>query len=106
MSAVCCASNLAPQLALWSADLDMYEPCSRCGAILFDSLLCQAPCSEGSATQPPGAMEVDAQSAGQGQMPLLTSHVEAFCDTVVDGMKVDCIALHSDDCCTVEIICT
>lgn len=63
----------------------------RCGAVLCDSLMWRAPCHKGSLEQAPSAMEAGPQGAAPSQSPLLRSDVEAFCDIIVNGMKVGLI---------------
>lgn len=60
----------------------------RCGAVLCDSLMWTAPCHRGSLEQAPSAMEAGPQGVAPSQSPLLRSDVEAFCDVIVNGMKV------------------
>lgn len=60
----------------------------RCGAILCDSLMWTAPCPEGKTAPAPSQMEQGPHGAAPNQSPLLRSDVEAYCDTIVRGMKV------------------
>ena len=59
----------------------------RCGAILCDSLLWQAPCSSASGHEVQ-AMEMEGTGASGNSKPLLRSHVEDYCSVIVEGMKV------------------
>ena len=47
-----------------------------------------ASCPEGRPEQASSATEAGAQDATSSQSPLLRSHVMAFCDVIVNGMKV------------------
>ncbi len=59
----------------------------RCGAILCDSLLWQAPCSP-ALGQEANAMEMEGAAASGNSKPLLRSHVGDYCNVIVEGMKV------------------
>ena len=59
----------------------------RCGAILCDSLLWQAPCSSASGHEG-RAMEVEGPATSGDHKPLLRSHVDHYCNVIVEGMKV------------------
>ncbi len=75
----CCAVSVA---------LSHVSDCvCRCGTILCDSLLWQAPCSSASGHEAK-AMEVEGTAASGNSKPLLRSHVEDYCDVIVEGMKV------------------
>jgi hypothetical protein len=75
----CCAVAIAQSHVI--------ECVHRCGAILCDSLLWQAPCSSASGHEAK-AMEVDGPGASGNSKPLLRSHVEDYCNVIVEGMKV------------------
>ena len=47
-----------------------------------------APCPEGSTAQAVPAVEGGPQGAAPRQSPLLKSDVEAYCDIIVNGMRV------------------
>ncbi|KAL0043408.1 hypothetical protein WJX79_003790 [Trebouxia sp. C0005] len=66
-----------------------------CGAILCDSLLWQAPCSSTSGHEAE-VMEVESTAASGNSKPLLRSHVEDYCNIIVEGMKCGAAAVASD----------
>ena len=79
----------AHQCAVPVALSHVSECVCRCGAILCDSLLWQAPCSSASGHAHEGrAMEVEATAASGNSKRLLRSHVEDYCNIIVEGMKV------------------
>ena len=75
----CCAVSVALSYVI--------DCVCRCGAILCDSLLWQAPCSSASGHEAK-AMEVEDTAASGNSKPLLRSHVEDYCNVIVEGMKV------------------
>ncbi|DBA73425.1 TPA: hypothetical protein ACH3X1_011462 [Trebouxia sp. C0004] len=66
-----------------------------CGAILCDSLLWQAPYSSVSGHEG-RVMEVEGTEASGNSKPLLRSHVEDYCNVIVEGMKAGAAAVASD----------
>lgn len=80
-----------------SSSASLHLAC-RCGAILCDSLLWEAPCS--SSVGQTEAMETEEGSgADRDSQPLLRTHVEAYCDAIAEGMKVSLLLLLLAACC-------